>query len=169
MHPWFTRTWATLREPRVVTAAMVAIYVVSAVCGIGMVTRTVPVILSWPLGGIEGGILIAAGLIGAPSAWRGCWLWERVGLIGFGGVGVVLLVATLLEAWADILQQDITASWVIGTASWVVLAITRWVRIKDRPYAPGRGPVPISVREREALLALYLAGEAERIAGREGE
>ena len=153
------RIWSSLHEPRPVTAAMVAVYLVVATVGALMLVESIPVMWHAPYRQIEAAILLAAGVVGAPTAWLGRWYIERAACLAWTGVGGIMAVTLIADHWREMLTHPVTAATAIGVASWVALGLTRWVRVSHQPYAPGRGPVPTSVQEEIAAEVVRRAKE----------
>ncbi|MGV1079743.1 MAG: hypothetical protein ACOYD1_07805 [Candidatus Nanopelagicales bacterium] len=163
------RVWWSLHEPRSVTVIAVIVYSTAILSGIEMIGQFgLPAMVDPPLVYVEGAVLIAAGLIGAPSSWVGKWYIERAACLALTGTGVLLLAGALVAETFFEPPHDITTSWVMGMVCWVALGLTRWVRVRHQPYAPGRGPLPIAAKERIIMNEFLESEEALNRAREEG-
>lgn len=157
------RVVRSMHEPRVVTAIMVAIYLVT---GLGLAvwiplspgpTPPLQAVAAIPLG--------LAGLIGAPSAWAGWRGTERYALLlltlGWALMGVEDLQHSLLTDHFMRTPGVVLIS-SVGIALW---ALKRWWQIRHLTWAPGREPDTPLMRARRAVAAeslLVLDAERER-------
>ena len=142
---WFMRTalWRSIEEPRLVTAVMVAMYAAALLAPIAMIQNPAPNplprtgwIFTWA-GAVFFGI---GGLLGMPSAWTGKWWIERVAAGACLGGSLVMLfeVGILLHpAEPNLLAPALTLPGSVFSAG---LFLTRSLRVRSRPYAPGKGP-----------------------------
>lgn len=157
------RVVRSIHEPRVVTAIMVAIYLVM---GLGLAvwiplspghTPPLQAVAAIPLG--------LAGLIGAPSAWAGWRGTEKYALLlltlGWVLMGVDDLQHSLMtDQFTRTPGMVLISS--VGVALWT---LQRWWRIRHLTWAPGREPDTPLTRARRAVAAeslLVLDAELER-------
>lgn len=150
------RLWATLHEPRVVTAILVGFYLGCVVAGLGMVTIAVSDRKSWlgdELSLTIGGLLAGSGLVGVPAAWVGAWWLERAVTVAVGGAGLAGTVGIAAAMTTNPTLVDKPMAWFgcVGGIGLVQVAVNRWVRIGLDPYAPGRGPALPTRRIETAL------------------
>lgn len=122
---------STMEEPRSVTAVMVLVYGLIAVTGTLFLLRVGS--LSWIVI-VAGAIMLVAGLLGVPSAWRGSWWLEGPAAL-LAVVGMLLisidevLVPTAHVRWP---LHDIILSVIIG-----LLFLGRAFRVWPYSYRPG--------------------------------
>ena len=91
----------TMEEPRSVTAVMVMVYCLISVTGFMFLLRVGS--LPW-LVIMAGAIMMAAGLLGAPSAWRGSWWLE-------GPAALLAVVGMLLISIDELLLPTAHVRW----------------------------------------------------------
>jgi len=142
----------------VVTAITVVTYALAVVCGILLVCSVMEPVGYWNAHGMfikvlaisQGAVLILGGALGVPSAWRGLWWLERVACFLLGWLGALLLVVGVLDVMGVIeaTPYPLSASWFFGVVCWCAFCATRWQRVREQPYAPGQGPMPIHAAER---------------------
>lgn len=137
----WARIWGTLYEPRVVTAMMVTAYTIAGIIGLTITTSHTPA--PHPYEAYTNALLIlllvGGAAVGVPTAWVGAWWMERgAALAVAGGLGMLAI--------------EVAATWESGTA-WVTVCalalailfmLTRYVRVCQVPYAPGKGPLPMA-------------------------
>ena len=128
------RLWRSVYPPRVVTALMVATYVVSAWMGVQAVINTAPPthIVVWFAAAAMG----IGGIVGAGAAWKGAyWLEGPMALsVSFGAFLVVL-------SRIDIAMQVEHFPITIPMAIIITLFfVNRMVRIWPRIYPADRDP-----------------------------
>jgi hypothetical protein len=143
--------WLTLHEPRAFTALIVAAYVALFVTGLGAVAMDRAIML--PEGvysaRMASGLAFMFGTaITAPSAWRGIWWAERIGIpfLAFGMLARIFAVVSMGDA------RD-TGTVVFAVGAWVgfcLMVLARGVWVKISPYRLGAGPL---LPEMEATLA----------------
>lgn len=139
-----TSMWGSLHEPRDATAWAVGSYAVAVVAGFVLLLAApvhqwssgVDELLRW-IGAL---LLIVGGLYGAPTAWMGVWHRERVAAVMCAAGGGVTLFEVIAIAWPG--PPDLYAPWftVIGSVWGVARFGSRFTRVREAPFAPGRGP-----------------------------
>lgn len=120
-----------MEEPRAVTAVIVVVYCLVSVTGTLFLLRVGG--LSWIVI-VAGAIMTVAGLLGAPSAWRGSWWLEGpAALLAVVGILLIsiyeLLLPTAHVRWP---LHDILLSVIIG-----LLFLGRALQIWPYSYRPG--------------------------------
>lgn len=153
----FNKVWWSLHEPRVVTFISICVYTAAIIIGFSMVNATLPLTFDTPYRRVaEGYLLMLSGGLGIPCAWRGLWYLERVACFGLAGVGMLVMLSGLADLFGffDATEHPVTASWLMGVFCWIAFGWARWFRVKEQPYAPGRGPLPLHVQEKLALQLL---------------
>lgn len=121
----------TMEEPRSVTAVTVVVYCLISFTGMLFLLRVGT--LSWVVI-VAGAIMVVAGLLGAPSAWRGSWWLEGPAAL-LAVVGMLLisidefLLPTAHVRWP---LHDIILSVIIG-----LLFLGRVFRVWPYSYRPG--------------------------------
>ena len=122
---------STTEEPRSVTAVMVVVYGLISVTGMLFLLRVGG--LSWIVI-VAGVIMLVAGILGAPSAWRGSWWLEGPAAL-FAVVGMLLIsIDELLLPTAHVRWplHVIILSVIIG-----LLFLGRALRVWPYSYRPG--------------------------------
>lgn len=120
-----------MEEPRSVTSVIVAVYCLISVAGMLFLLRVGS--LSWIVI-VAGAIMLVAGLLGAPSAWRGSWWLEGPAAL-LAVVGILLIsidevvVATAHVRWP---LHGIILSVIIG-----LLFLGRAFQVWPYSYRPG--------------------------------
>ena len=122
---------STMEEPRSVTAVMVVVYGLISVTGTSFLLRVGG--LSWIVI-VAGVIMLVAGILGAPSAWRGSWWLEGpAALLAVVGMQLIsideLLLPTAHVRWP---LHVIILSVIIG-----LLFLGRAFRVWPYSYRPG--------------------------------
>lgn len=121
----------SMEEPRSVTAVMVLVYWLISFTGILFLLRIGS--LSW-LVIVAGAIMLVAGLLGAPSAWRGSWWLE-------GPAALLAVVGMLLISIDEVLLPTAHVRWplhvIILTVIIGLLFVGRALRIWPYSYRPG--------------------------------
>lgn len=120
-----------MEEPRSVTAVMVVVYCL--ICFTGMLFLLRVGSLSWMVI-VAGAIMLMAGLLGAPAAWRGSWWLEGpAALLAVAGMLLIsvdeLLLPTAHVRWP---LHVIILSVIIG-----LLFLGRALRVWPYSYRPG--------------------------------
>ena len=163
------RVVRSMHEPRVVTAIMVAIYLLT---GLG-IAIWIPVSPgpTPPLQAIAAVPLAAAGLIGIPSAWEGWRGTEKYALL-FLTLGWVLMGVDDLQHALLTDQLVRTPGTVLVLSAGVALwSLKRWWQIRHMTWAAGRGPDTSLKRAQRAVAVeslLVLDAELERRQKSEG-
>lgn len=121
----------TMEEPRSVTSVMVAVYCLISVTGmlfllqVGSLSCIVIV---------AGAIMLVAGLLGAPSAWRGSWWLE-------GPAALLAVVGMLLISIDELLLPTAHVRWPLhGIILSVIIGLfflARTFRVWPYSYRPG--------------------------------
>lgn len=145
------RVWASLHEPRAVTAFTVAAYVLTAVAGltVAVLTLTLP-------GDRERDLVLAlfslsavlSGALGAPTAWAGRHYREGVAAVGLVLTGFLAVTdAALVLTDTDPLRPRIAALAAWGGLQAVLWGCARYAFLRTAgPYALGHGPQTSEVR-----------------------
>lgn len=121
----------TLEEPRSVTAIMVMVYWLISLTGALFLLRVAS--LSWMVI-VAGAIMLVAGLLGAPSAWRGSWWLE-------GPAALLAVVGMLLISIDELLLPTAHVRWplhvIILSVIISLLFLGRAFRVWPYSYRPG--------------------------------
>ena len=121
----------TMEEPRAVTAVMVIVYCLISFTGTLFLLRVGS--LSWMVI-VAGVIMLVAGILGAPSAWRGSWWLE-------GPAALLAVVGMLLISIDEVLLPTAHVRWplhvIILSAIIGLLFLGRAFRIWPYSYRPG--------------------------------
>lgn len=140
----FRDLWATIHEPRVITALHVSFY--CAMCA-AAVMMAIVVPLTTPTLVWVGASAIAAtflsGTVGALAAWRGRWDEERAAcLLGClsAFLNVALCVALYLLSPPFPHEQTFIVVAALGLYGVLVMFIVRYLRVRESPWPPGREP-----------------------------
>lgn len=122
---------STMEEPRSVTAVMVVVYGLIAVTGTLFLLR---------VGGLScvvivaGAIMLVAGILGAPSAWRGSWWLE-------GPAALLAVVGILLISIDELLLPTAHVRWPLhGIILSVIIGLFflgRALQVWPYSYRPG--------------------------------
>ena len=122
---------STMEEPRSVTAVMVVVYCLISVTGMLFLLRVGS--LSWIVI-VAGAIMLVAGLLGAPSAWRGSWWLE-------GPAALLAVVGMLLISVDELLLPTAHVRWPLhGIILSVIIGLFflgRAFRVWPYSYRPG--------------------------------
>lgn len=134
------RLWGSVVEPRTVTMVTVAAYGLTATLGYSLLVapptghdQDVWLRLACAL------FLVGGGAVGVPSAWSGAWWLEQSAAVA-AGAGMVV---TIFEALAVHQARGLATPWItiLGLVLCALFWTTRFLRVKDLPYAPGKGPL----------------------------
>lgn len=121
----------TMEEPRSVTAVMVMVYLLISFTGTMFLLRVGT--LSWAVIG-AGATMTVAGLLGAPSAWRGSWWLE-------GPAALLAVVGMLLISIDEVLLPTAHVRWplhvIILSVIIGLLFLGRALRVWPYSYRPG--------------------------------
>lgn len=121
----------TMEEPRSVTAVMVVVYWLISLTGTLFLLRVGS--LSWMII-VAGAIMMVAGLLGAPSAWRGSWWLE-------GPAALLAVVGMLLISIDELLLPTAHVRWplhgIILSVIIGLLFLGRALRVWPYSYRPG--------------------------------
>lgn len=121
----------TMEEPRSVTSVMVVVYCLISVTGMLFLLRVDS--LSW-LVIVAGMIMLVAGLLGAPSAWRGSWWLE-------GPAALLAVVGMLLISIDELLLPTAHVRWPLHVIILSVIIglffLARALQIWPYSYRPG--------------------------------
>lgn len=120
-----------MEEPRSVTAVMVVVYALISFTGTLFLLRVGS--LSWMVI-VAGAIMMVAGLLGAPSAWRGSWWLE-------GPAALLAVVGMLLISIDELLLPTAHVRWplhvIILSVIIGLLFLGRALRVWPYSYRPG--------------------------------
>lgn len=120
-----------MEEPRLVTAVMVLVYWLISFTGVLFLFRVGS--LSWMVI-VAGAIMLASGLLGAPSAWRGSWWLE-------GPAALLAVVGMLLISIDELLLPTAHVRWplhvIILSVIIGLLFLGRAFRVWPYSYRPG--------------------------------
>lgn len=121
----------TMEEPRSVTAVMVIVYCLISLTGTLFLLRVGS--LSWIVIA-AGAIMTVAGLLGAPSAWRGSWWLE-------GPAALLAVVGMLLISIDEVILPTAHVRWplhvIILSVIIGLLFLGRAFRVWPYSYRPG--------------------------------
>lgn len=121
----------TMEEPRAVTAVMVVVYWLISFTGTLFLLRVGS--LSWIVI-MAGAIMMVAGLLGAPSAWRGSWWLE-------GPAALLAVVGMLLISIDEVLLPTAHVRWplhvIILSVIIGLLFLGRALQVWPYSYRPG--------------------------------
>ena len=136
----------TMEEPRAVTAVMVVVYWLISFTGTLFLLRVGS--LSWIVI-VAGAIMMVAGLLGAPSAWRGSWWLE-------GPAALLAVVGMLLISIDEVLLPTAHVRWplhvIILSVIIGLLFLGRALRVWPYSYRPGVLPKTELERAEEKYL-----------------
>lgn len=121
----------TMEEPRLVTGVMVVIYCLISATGVMFLFRVGG--LPWVV--IAAGvIMLASGILGAPSAWRGSWWLE-------GPAALLSVVGMLLISIDELLLSTAHVRWPLHVIILSVIIglffLARALRVWPYSYRPG--------------------------------
>lgn len=123
-----------MKEPRSLTAVMVVVYCLISVAGTMFLLHVVG--LSWMVI-VAGAIMLVAGLLGAPSAWRGSWWLE-------GPAALLAVVGMLLISIEELLLPTAHVRWplhvIILSVIISLLFLGRALWVWPYSYRPGALP-----------------------------
>lgn len=123
-----------MKEPRSVTGVMVAIYCLISVTGVMFLLCVGS--LSWIVI-VAGAIMVVAGILGAPSAWRGSWWLE-------GPAALLAVVGMLLISIDELLLPTAHVRWPVHVIILSVIIglffLARALRVWPYSYRPGALP-----------------------------
>ena len=121
----------TMEEPRLVTAAMVAIYCLISATGFMFLLRVGS--LQWTVI-TAGAVMLVSGALGAPSAWRGSWWLE-------GPAALLAVVGMLLISIDELLLPTAHVRWPLHVIILSVIIglffLGRALRVWPYSYRPG--------------------------------
>lgn len=129
---WYRRAWGSLHEPRTVTAVMVAAYALVAIQATMILADDDPHDLAVLIAAV---FMMAGGLVGVPTAWRGAW-WLELGAAGTVLSGFLFVALLDMADHPDTLPGYST----LRTVLIVLFFLSRALRIAPDMYAPGKGP-----------------------------
>lgn len=122
---------STMEEPRAVTLVMVVVYCLISVTGMLFLLQVGS--LSWIVI-VAGAIMLVAGLLGAPSAWRGSWWLE-------GPAALLAVVGMLLISIDEVLVPTAHVRWPLHVIILSVIIglffLARAFRVWPYSYRPG--------------------------------
>lgn len=121
----------TIQEPRAVTVVIVMVYCFISLAGTLFLLRVGG--LSWMVI-VAGAIMLAAGILGAPSAWRGSWWLE-------GPAALLAVVGMLLVSINELLLPGAHVRWplhvIILSVIIGLLFLGRALQVWPYSYRPG--------------------------------
>lgn len=121
----------TMEEPRSVTSVMVVVYCLISVTGVMFLLRVGS--LSWMVI-VAGAIMLVAGILGAPSAWRGSWWLE-------GPAALLAVVGMLVISIDELLLPTAHVRWPLHVIILSVIIglffLGRALRVWPYSYRPG--------------------------------
>ena len=125
------RFLSSMSEPKSVTAVMVTIYVAIAVAGATFITH----VTSLPLVVIVAGVLmVASGVLGAPSAWFGSWWLE-------GPSALMAVVGMMLIAVNELMLTTPHVRWplhmIVLSVIIALFFLARALQVWPYSYRPG--------------------------------
>lgn len=140
------RILSSMEEPRSVTAVMVMVYWLISFTGMLFLLRVGS--LSWMVI-VAGAIMLVAGLLGAPSAWRGSWWLE-------GPAALLAVVGMLLISIDEVLLPTAHVRWplhvIILSVIIGLLFVGRALRVWPYSYRPGVLPKTELEKAKEKYL-----------------
>ena len=120
-----------MEEPRSVTAVMVLVYLLISFTGVMFLFRVGS--LSWMVI-VAGAIMMVAGILGAPSAWRGSWWLE-------GPAALLAVIGMLLISIDEVLLPTAHVRWPLHVTILSVIIglffLGRALRVWPYSYRPG--------------------------------
>ena len=123
-----------MSEPRSVTAVMVVIYTAISVTGFGFITSYSS--LPWVIT-LAGVLMVASGIMGAPSAWLGSWWLE-------GPAALVAVVGIMLVSINEFVLATAHVRWpfhvIILSVIIALFFFARALRVWPYSYRPGVMP-----------------------------
>lgn len=156
---WYRRMWGSLHEPRTVTALMVVAYALIAWTALMILADDDPHDVGTKVAAV---FMLAGGIVGVPTAWRGAWWLELAGA-GLATCGLIFLAVIDMAAGTELLPGYSE----LRTVLIAILFATRALRIAPELYAPGRGTVtPTREAQIRAEAMVTLADEAAQDARR---
>lgn len=137
------RAWEKVSEPRILNAIFWVGYVVTFLTGVVTLVAP-PMTVTGEIGPVLAILwaymFILGGAIGATTALRGLWAWERWGiLLGWAGLAVYAIVITVLHFTSP--GSRLTQLGILTLAALFFLA--RWVLIRGRTYGPTGDTRPV--------------------------
>lgn len=152
---YFARLWATVHEPKKVTALTVAVYGVTLVLGVSIFQNiTVQGVSIFTAVKVTAGVaMVTGGATGVPAAWVGAYWLERMSAIALAG-GYTLWGIFIAYLHFSHPTFRLETPWTTLTATAVVslFALIRFERVKLEPYAAGKGPLLPEVEARQEAL-----------------
>lgn len=152
---WPPRVWATLHEPRIVTAGWIVVYGLVLAIAWATATDGVPHRSSQVLASI---LVIAGSTSGMPAAWHGARWLERPAVASIAA-GLTILAAMDLavsDHWPALVP--LLTAVVIAT-----MGIRLWEIRDGGPWAPGQGPwTPLREAETRAAVAERIESDTAR-------
>lgn len=135
---WARRIWARVTEPKSVTVAQVAVYVIVGLAGVLQLfdpSRSTQEVWDKTWTTIWACILIGGGGIGATAAPYGVWWLERIAITTCATGGAMYLAANISAA------PYLSGGRAMVIAGWVIVLLhllIRYLRIRHSQYEPGR-------------------------------
>lgn len=152
------RLWASLYEPREVTAGFVLGYMALVAGGFGVIfvdQGQLPIGV-WSARMVSGLFFVVGGAISIPTAWRGWWWVERwgVAILGFAFVSRLIAIVGMGDFTGESHLILAVMAWLFGLCA--IAARFAWVL--ESPYRHGAGPM---MPEAQALLSRKRVESAE--------
>lgn len=123
--------FSTMKEPRSITATMVAIYCCISITGFMFLLRVGS--LQWTVIA-AGAVMLVSGTLGAPSAWRGSWWLE-------GPAALLAVIGMLLISIDELLLPTAHVRWPLHVIILSVIIglffVGRALRVWPYSYRPG--------------------------------
>lgn len=141
--------WSTLSEPRWVTFAYVAMYLIGLITAIAILTVDPPkVSLAETITLSVACLMLGAGaIVGLPAAWSGRWWAESFAAAASAGGWLLAAVDLMvLQFHPELPQLMRPVLSIAGTLGFSVALLARFARVRTRPHAPGVGGETVSER-----------------------
>lgn len=153
------RLWGSVVEPRTVTVLTVIAYTLTAILGYSLliVPPTEHDHDVW-LRLFAALFLTGGGVTGIPSAWAGAWWLERAS--AFSSSAGMLVTLTEVLAVSQDMALAVPRIVVISLLLCALFWASRFFRVIQAPFAPGKGP--LSPEQRAAVEAALAADQAAK-------
>ena len=167
----YIKLFATLEEPKTVTALMVLAYILSIGSGVLLIASSIayPGLIFEPLAIVSGIVMILSGAFGAPVAWTGKYWLERAAAVGFSFGAALLCLTLTLAFWVNqtIFSFGLDA-WLslLWASNAIILGVIRFERCRLIPYAIGKGP--LLPEHRKTLAIKKMQEDWEKVINKEG-
>lgn len=132
--------WKKINEPRVISAVHAVTYLVLLTVGLYSLInppRSVEGAVGEFAMNLLAGVLAVGGAIGVPTALSGIWWLERTAtaLVILSSAIYLMIVLALQFTSTEGTNRFLQAGYVFAV---LALHITRWYRVRQRPYDPER-------------------------------